>query len=159
MLDLFPLLGLLEQDLRLDDSLVDGLLILETIDVFTGMRVEVLERLGEFIIESIDESDDRTTNNDNGFTGGRRSFYLIVVIGSGFANGESGLGEEEVEKGVEKSLGGSPGFEGHVSVGSGVVIELGRDEGEDDSDFLIRGNGDTEETFESRNLGVAIGVL
>lgn len=84
---------------------------------------------------------------------------MIVVIGSGFANGESGFGEKEIEKGVEKSLSGSPGFEGHVSVGSGVVVELGRDEGEDDSDLLVRGNGNVEETFESRDLGVTIGVL
>jgi len=43
VLDLFPLLRPLEQDLRLDDGLVDSLLILESIDVFTGMRIEVLE--------------------------------------------------------------------------------------------------------------------
>lgn len=55
---MFPLLNLLEQDLSLDDRLVDDLLILETVDVFTGVRVEVLERLGEFIVESVDESDD-----------------------------------------------------------------------------------------------------
>jgi len=58
VLNLFPLLNLLEQDLSLDDRLVDDLLVLETVDVFTGVRVEVLERLGEFIVESVNEGDD-----------------------------------------------------------------------------------------------------
>lgn len=58
VLNLFPLLGLLEQDLSLDDGLVDDLLVLETVDVFTSVRVEVLKRFGELVVETVHESDD-----------------------------------------------------------------------------------------------------
>jgi len=47
---------------------------------------------------------------------------LVVVVGGSLTNGESGFGEEEIEESVEEFLGGRPGFERHVSVGSRVVV-------------------------------------
>lgn len=84
---------------------------------------------------------------------------MVVVVGGGLANGEGRFSEKEVEKGVEEFLSGRPGFERHVSVGSGVVIELSRDECENDTDLLVRGSGNVEETFKGGDLSVAIGVL
>jgi hypothetical protein len=159
VLDLFSALDLLEENLSLDNRLIDDLLVLETVDVLSSMGVEVLEGLRELVIEAVDESHDRATNDDDGLFSRGGSLDLVIVIGGGLANGEGGFGKEGIEEGIEEFLGGRPGFERHVSVGRGVVIELSRDEGEDDSDLLVGGSGDAEETFESRDLSVAVGVL
>lgn len=154
-------LDLLKVDLRLDDSFVDLLLILESIDIFSGVWVDVLERFGKLVVQSIDETDDATSHNDDRgrIIGRGSSFVGIVVIGRFFSNSVltflCEIGQEDVE--IRSS--GGPGLDRHVSLRRGVVVEKGGDEGEENSNSLVRRSGDGEESFENLGLLSSIGVL
>ena len=160
-IEMLDRLDLFEVDLRLDDRLVDLLLVLESIDVFSGVRIDVLERFGEFVVQSIDETDDTTSHDDDRGRVIRRgsSFVGIVVIGRFFSNGVLTFLREIGEEDVEVRASGGPGFDRHVRLRRGVVIEEGGDEGEENSDSLIRRSGDGEESLQNLGLLSSIGVL
>lgn len=152
-------LDLLEVDLGLDDSLVDLLLVLEAIDVLSGVRVDVLKALGELVVEAVDERDDAAADDDGGLRVGRGALDGIVVVGGALLDDVGALGGENLEERVEVSAGGGPRLDGHVSVGGGVVVEEGRDEGEENADLLVGGDGDGEELVEDLGLLGTVGVL
>ena len=123
---------LLKVDLRLDDSLVNLLLILESIDVFSGMRIDILERFSEFVIQSIDETDDTTSHDDDRgrIVGRGSSFVGIVVIGRFLSNGVLSFFREIGEEDIEVGTSGGPGFDRHMSLSRRVVVEEGGNESE-----------------------------
>lgn len=125
--EVFGEFDVLKVDLRLDDDLVDHSLVLESIDVLSGVRIDVLETLGEFVVQSINETDDASLDRDHGnFGGGRLVLILLVlvllVIDDDFLNDVSSLGRESVEESVEVSASLSPRLERHVGVNGGVVV-------------------------------------
>lgn len=153
------LLHLLEVDLSGDDGGVDGPLVLETVDVLAGMRVEVLEALGELVVEAVDKRDDATANDNDRLLLRGSALLVLLVVGRNFANGVGGVLVKDVEESVELLTGGLPGVEGHVGGDGGVVVEVGGNEGEDDADLLVGGRSDGEETLEGLDLLVTVGVL
>lgn len=152
-------LNLLKVDLCLDDGLVDLLLVLEAIDVLAGVRVDVLQALGELVVQSVDQADDAAANDDRRLLGTGSPLVEVVVVARLLADNVGALLGKGVEKKVEVGAGAGPGVDGHVRVDRGVVVEEGGDEGEEDANALVGSDGDGEELFEDLGLLRAVGVL
>ena len=160
-IEMIDRLDLFEVDLRLDDRFVNLLLVLESIDVFSGVRVDILERFGEFVVESIDETDDTTSHDDDGgrVVGSGSTFVGIVVIGRFLSNGVLSFLCEIGEENIEIRSSGTPSLDRHVRLCRGVVVEESGDESEQDANSLVRRSGDGEKSFENLGLLSSIGVL
>lgn len=153
------LLHLLEVDLSGDNRRVDRLLVLEAVDVLAGVRVKVLERLGELVVEAVNEGDDAAANDDDRLSRRGNALLVLLVVRRSLANGVRRVLDEDGEESVELLAGGLPRVEGHERRDGGVVVEVRGDEGEDDADLLVGRCGYGEETLEGLDLLVAVGVL
>jgi hypothetical protein len=56
------LLNSLKPDPTTDDDSIQALFISEPFDVFSGMRIDVLQTLGEFIVQSVNEGNNGPTD-------------------------------------------------------------------------------------------------
>ena len=59
------LLRLLVVRLRTANGEIKALLVLETVDIFGSMRVDVLQASGELVVEPVNEADDAAANLDD----------------------------------------------------------------------------------------------
>lgn len=91
-------LNLLKVDLRLDDGRVDLLLVLEAIDVLASVRVDVLQALGELVVQSVDQADDAAANDDRRLLGVGSTLVEVVVVAGLLAHDVGALLSEGVEE-------------------------------------------------------------
>src|ERR1700722_9426899 len=81
------LFRLLIKALSVTDSAIENLLVLQSINVLGSMWINVLKAFGKFVIEPINEADDRSSDSDNTVLFALRSaLYKLVVVFCRFLN-------------------------------------------------------------------------
>ncbi len=122
------LLCLLVERLGTTYRTVEALLIFEAIYVLRAMRVDVLQALGEFIVETVDEADNTSANEDSVvLLCVRRSFHKFIVVFGYLLNSILRIVNQGTDEQIDLLLRGGPHFHRHIRGDRGVVIETRRD--------------------------------
>ena len=153
-------LGLFVVGLSPSDRRVQVLLILEPFNVLRAVRIDVLQTLGEFVIESVHEADDTTADSDDTvLLVVRSSFGEFIVVWRDFLHSVMVIYSHDVNQLIDLFLSGNPKVDGHVRHYGGIIVESGGHECQENSDPLILGYRDLEQFFEDSNLLSPISVL
>lgn len=122
------LLCLLVERLGTTYRTVEALLIFEAIHVLRAMRVDVLQALGEFIVETVDEADNTSANEDSVvLLCVRRSFHKFIVVFGYLLNSILRIVNQGTDEEIDLLLRRGPHFHRHIRGDGGVVIETRRD--------------------------------
>lgn len=122
------LLCLLVERLGTTYRAVEALLIFEAIYVLRAMRVDVLQALGEFIVEAVDEADNTSANEDSVvLLCVRRSFHKFIVVFGYLLNSILRIMNQGTDEQIDLLLRRGPHFHRHIRGDRGVVIETRRD--------------------------------
>jgi len=153
-------LGLLVVGLSSSNGRVQVLLILEPLNVLRAVRVDVLQALGEFVVESIHKTDDATADSDNTvLLTVRGSFGEFIVVGYDFLHGVMVICSHDVDQLVDLFLSGNPKVDGHMRRHRGIVVKSRGHKRQKNPDPLILGRGDLEQFFEDADLLSPVSVL
>lgn len=155
------LLGLLKVDLRPNDGLVHLLLVAQTLHILSRVRVDVLQALGELVIETVDKADDATAHQDDRALAvlvGLAVDAVVVVLGLFLYDVRRVFGKCPQQL-VNLLPGRLPHVDSHVSIHRLVVVETSRDEREQDTDLLVWCGGHFQELAKDENLLRSVGAL
>lgn len=142
-----------KQDLSLDNRLVQGLFLAQSLDVFTAVLIRVLERLGKLAIDALEQVDQASANLDGGVvlfvTLSRGTFDHVVVLASILRNDVCVVGRQEHgDELVEFRQSRAPRVVRHRGQ-VGRVVETSGDEGEEHSDLLVRRRGNLDQLLQN----------
>ena len=152
--------GLFVVCLSPSDGRVQELLILEPFDVLRAVWVDVLQTLGEFVVESVHEADDATSDsNDTVLLIFRGSLGEFIVIGCDFLHGVIVVRSHDADQLVNLLLSGNPKIDGHMGHHRGIVVKSSGHKRQKNPDPLILGCGDLEQFFEDSDLFSSVSVL
>lgn len=114
-------------DLTADDGSVNGLLMLETINVICGMGVDLLKGSGEFIIKTLDERNDAAWDLEGLSLSWRRGLLVILPIFCVLDNDVLLVVLEDVEESVDFTFGPNlVRIPSNISIHSKLTISIGR---------------------------------
>jgi len=153
-------LGLLVVGLSSGNGRVQVLLILEPFNVLRAVRVDVLQALGEFVVESIHKTDDAAADSDKTvLLVVRGSLGEFIIVGYDFLHGVTVICCHDVDQLIDLFLSGNPKVDWHMRRHRGIVVKSRGHKCQKNSDPLILGRGDLEQFFEDPDLLSPVGVL
>jgi hypothetical protein len=103
--DRFSQVETLEVNVGANNDGIESDLILETIDIVGSVGVNVLERLGELIIQTINKGDKRSLNKDGLTVLGSAILILLFDIGNVLLDNVQGVGLQDCQQVVQVFLG------------------------------------------------------
>ena len=150
----------LDVDLGAEKVSEQLLLITQTIDVFRSVGVNVLQRPGEFVIQSLDVRNDAARDVDS-LARSRRGLSVIVIpFFRTLSNNISTVFLQDSQKSRKLLVCKLPLLGTHVVGGRGRgEVETGRDESQIHTDLLVRVLGNFQELLHGPDLLKAVGVL
>lgn len=124
------------------------------------MGVDALQRTDELIVKSLNVGNDASRNLDVLLAGLERRRLLVIVPLLGVLNNDVILVLlENLQKGRELLLSSLPVVQRHGAGATRAQVESSGNEGEEDSDLLVRGSGNLAELLHNLDLLRSVGVL
>lgn len=144
-----------------EDDVVEGALIGQPVDVLGGVGIDGLERAGELVIETLNERDNAAGDLEVLLTlGDGGEMVIIIPLLSALNNNVVLLLLEDLQERGKVTLSGLPLVQGHLGGATSTKIEAGGNKGLEDTDLLVRSDGDDlVEGLHNLNLLEAVGVL
>lgn len=152
--------GLLVVGLSPSNGRVQVFLILESLNVLRTVRVDVLQTLGELVVESVHKADDAATDSqDTVLLLVRGSLGEFIVVGCDFLHGIMVVCSHDIDQLVDLLLSGNPKVDGHMRRHRGIIVEPSGYKRQKNPDLLIGGRRDLEQFFEDADLLTPVSVL
>lgn len=149
----------LDVDLSADDAVVEGALIGKSLDVLSGVWVDVLEGTGKLVVESLDKRDNRSWDLHGLALNGNWCLLIILPLLGILNDDVIWVVLEDGQKGLKLLLGRLPLVLGHESLDTSRQVKAGRNKGEENADLLVWCLGDAVKLLHHLDLLTAVGVL